>query len=370
MRFCQPPKFSREKMDGYHHAPPWRNRRRFFLPVMLVFLLLNLLFMGGMGLMFQLMRTRPMEDLIHRGLPLLCGVPLVVLVVGFALGGLTFRRLGRPMEEIFSAIDAVADGDLSVRVSENTPKEFGPLAERFNHMIAELEQAETRRRNMTADIAHELRNPLHIIQGNLEGMLDGVYEPSEEMLNNTLEETRLLARLVSDLQTLSLAEAGQLLLHLVRFTLAELVNDLVAGFAAQAAAQGIEIAPVNENPAREITADSDRLKQVLVNLVTNALRHTPAGGKITLETGTVPDGETLAGGVRIRVRDTGTGISAEDLPFIFDRFWRGDRSRTERANSGLGLAIAKQLVKAHGGLITVESQLGQGSVFVIDLPGN
>lgn len=367
MRHCSsPPPFRNE--HGHHNAPPWRNRRRFFFPVMLVFLLLNLLFMGGMGVIFQAMRTRPMEEMIHRSWPLFCGVPLVVLVVGFALGGLTFRRLGRPMEEIFSAIDAVAEGDLSVRVSEKTPREFGPLAERFNHMITELEQAETRRRNLTADIAHELRNPLHIIQGNLEGMLDGVYEPSEEMLNNTLEETRLLARLVNDLQTLSLAEAGQLPLHPVRFVLAEMMTDLVSRFSTQAAAQGVVLNTTSADPAREITADSDRLKQVLFNLVTNALRHTPSGGTITLGVTPVPAGEALAGGVRISVRDTGSGIPAEDLPFIFDRFWRGDRSRTERANSGLGLAIARQLVQAHHGRISVESTVGVGTVFVIDLP--
>lgn len=266
------------------------------------------------------------------------------------------------MKHIFNAIDSVAEGDLSVRVPEDNSPQFHELIKRFNKMIAELEHAEQQRRNLTADIAHELRTPLHIIQGNLEGIIDGVYQPSSDHINNTLDETKLLARLVNDLQTLSLAEAGQLPLHSTRFLLADLINDLTTSFSSQAASLGIDLQTKIGDPDKELTADYDRLNQVLSNLISNAIRHTPPAGTISLET------ESSNGGVRIAVRDTGTGIPAEDIPFIFDRFWRGDKSRTERVNSGLGLAIAKQLILAHHGTIEAQSEIGKGTTFVIELP--
>jgi signal transduction histidine kinase len=244
---------------------------------------------------------------------------------------------------------------------------FSDLIKRFNKMVGELERAEQQRRNLTADIAHELRTPLHIIQGNLEGVIDGVYEPTPEHINNTLDETRLLARLVNDLQTLSLAETGQLPLHPTRFLLADLIADLTSSFSAQAASQSITLVTNITNPNQELTADYDRLNQVLSNLISNALRHTPPAGQITVETESVT-GEKRS--VRIRVKDTGAGISPEDLPFIFDRFWRGDKSRSDRVHSGLGLAITKQLIQAHGGEISVHSEglPGKGTLFIIELP--
>ncbi len=230
-------------------------------------------------------------------------------------------------------------------------------------MVAELERAEQQRRNLTADIAHELRTPLHIIQGNLEGMLDGVYQPTAENITDTLDETRLLARLVDDLQTLSLAEAGQLPLHPTRFLLADLLTDAAAGFESRAAAQSVDLRVNVTTPSPELNADYDRLIQVLANLLANALRYTPENGQITLR------GETAQDGVRITVSDTGAGIPAEDLPYIFDRFWRGDKSRARtEGSSGLGLAITKQLVLAHGGTISAESQPGKGTTFAIELP--
>jgi signal transduction histidine kinase len=254
---------------------------------------------------------------------------------------------------------------LSVRLPENNRGPLGNLAHRFNNMVAELERAEQQRRNMTADIAHELRTPLHIIQGNLEGMLDGVYEPTTENITDTLDETRLLARLVDDLQTLSLAEAGQLPLHPTRFLLADLLADAAAGFESRAAAQNVNLLVDVPDPSPEMEADYDRLYQVLANLLTNALRHTPENDSITLRAEAIPDG------VRITVSDTGSGISPEDLPYIFDRFWRGDKSRARtEGSSGLGLAITKQLVLAHGGTISVESELGEGTTFIIELPSN
>jgi two-component system OmpR family sensor kinase/two-component system sensor histidine kinase BaeS len=241
---------------------------------------------------------------------------------------------------------------------------FSELVKRFNKMVEELERADQQRRNLTADIAHELRTPLHIIQGNLEGLLDGVYQATPDHINNTLDETKLLTRLVNDLQILSLAETGQLPLHPTRFLLADLTDDLTSSFSAQAASQGVGLTVHNADPDQTITADYDRLNQVLTNLMSNALRHTPSGGKISVETEPISGGERSA---RIKVKDTGSGIASENLPFIFDRFWRGDRSRTDRSNSGLGLAISKQLILAHKGTIEVESEIGKGTTFIIEL---
>jgi signal transduction histidine kinase len=229
-------------------------------------------------------------------------------------------------------------------------------------MTAELERAEQQRRNITADIAHELRTPLHIIQGNLEGVLDGVYEPTPEHLGATLEETHRLTRLINDLQTLSLAEAGQLPLHLAPLLAGDLLEAAGARFAGPAAEAGLSLSVAPGLEDLWLYGDADRLEQVLTNLVGNALRHTAAGGTVALRA--VPADDR----VLLSVSDTGAGIAPEALPFVFDRFWRGDKARTGSANSGLGLAISRQLAQSHGGTIRVESELGQGTTFTIDLP--
>ena len=363
--------------SGWQGMPPdwknrpahWRERRRYIGRwFFLLFGGLAILFLGAIVTALVLIFASDQPGMqISGGILLgMCAIPVVFLFLAAAFGGWGFRRYAVPVGEMMAAVDAVAAGDLSVRVRENVRGDLGRLTRRFNHMIAELQRAEQQRRNMTADIAHELRTPLHIIQGTLEGMLDGVYPPDAENIGATLEETRLLARLVSDLQTLSLAEAGQLPLHPVWLKAGDLLADVVTSFATQAEEQGVSISlDIAADPAAlALHADPDRLDQVLSNLVTNALRHTPRGGTITL------GAEPLEGGVRLTVRDTGSGIPPEDLPYIFDRFWRGDRSRTRAggAGSGLGLAIARQLVRAHGGQIQAESPPGGGTTFTIELP--
>ncbi|MFN8413412.1 MAG: HAMP domain-containing sensor histidine kinase [Anaerolineales bacterium] len=354
-----------EHNHNHSHFPghQWRNGRKFFWPFAIFLGGVTLFFLVTIGIIIYFFSTQSNTHM-HMGIPipiLLCGIPILFFIITSIVGSFTFRRFGRPMTEIFSAIDSISEGDLSVRVRENYPRQFGQLARRFNHMVSELERAEQQRRNLTADIAHELRTPLHIIQGNLEGMIDGVYEPNEENINNTLDETKLLGRLVNDLQTLSLAETKQLPLHPTHFLLADLIHDLTSSFSSQAISEEIELQSNVSDSSQEITADYDRLNQVLSNLISNALRHTPKGGSISLST------ETVDNKIRIEVQDTGVGIPPEDVPYIFDRFWRGDKSRTGRTNSGLGLAIAKQLIQAHNGSIEVQSEVGKGTKFVIEL---
>ncbi|MCP4536840.1 MAG: HAMP domain-containing protein [Chloroflexi bacterium] len=294
-----------------------------------------------------------------------CGLSLALPLLAGTVAMRIFRGITTPLADVMAAADAVAKGDLSTRVPVPAygAGEFTQLARSFNHMTEELEHADQRRRNLTADVAHELRTPLHIIQGNLEGILDNVYAPSADHIGATLDETRLLARLVEDLQTLSLAESGQLPLVWESIDVTELLADVSTSFSGQSEAAGIELRVEPAPNLPTITADVGRLDQVLSNLMANALRHTPPGGRITLQAEPTPNG------LRISVRDTGEGIPAENLPYIFDRFWRGDRSRSRASGgSGLGLAIARQLVQIHNGHISVESEPGQGTTFTIELP--
>jgi two-component system OmpR family sensor kinase/two-component system sensor histidine kinase BaeS len=349
-------------MKHPHSPQPSKRRGRRFFPFAIFFFGIFTLFIGGTAatLYWAFSEYAGVRNIWL----LVCGAPVVVFLLAFFTLFTLYRRFGKPLGDMFNAIDAVAEGNLSVRVKEQKSEMFSELFKRFNKMVEELERATQQRRNLTADIAHELRTPLHIIQGNLEGVLDGVYEATPEHINNTLDETKLLARLVNDLQTLSLAETGQLPLHPTRFLLADLLQDLTASFSSQAASLGIDLTSAIETPSLEVIADYDRLNQVLSNLVANALRHTPTGGKISVEAESSNSEERS---VRIKVKDTGAGIASEDLPFIFDRFWRGDKSRTQRSNSGLGLAISKQLILAHKGTIEVESEVDKGTMFVIEL---
>jgi len=272
----------------------------------------------------------------------------IALILGMAL----FLQITSPLRQLKKATAAIAAGDLSQRVNIRSGDEFGELGYTFNRMAENLDKAETQRRHMVADVAHELRTPLAAIQGTLEGMQDGILPLDEEQLTALYTETMLLNRLVGDLRLLSLAEAGQLQLERQETQPGSLIENLVERAKPQAEQKDIRLVAQLEANLPPTWLDSDRITQVLNNLIGNALHYTPAGGVITVQAGLLAGGTAL----QIAVSDSGPGIAAEDLPYIFDRFYRADKSRTRGSGgSGLGLAIVKQLVEAHGGTVKAES---------------
>jgi two-component system OmpR family sensor kinase/two-component system sensor histidine kinase BaeS len=281
------------------------------------------------------------------------------LVVGLVIS----RGMSRPIVELTEASRAVASGDLSARVRVRYQGEIGELARAFNSMTEELARADQIRRNLTADVAHELRTPLSVIRGKLEGVIDGVYPATPEHLEPIVDETKLLTHLVEDLRLLTQAETDQLTLEMRPTDIGDLLRDAHVNFSPQASDRGVTLSLDLPAHLPAVTGDWRRIAQVLSNLVTNALRHTPQGGCVALRA-TAGDGT-----VRVSVADTGSGISSEDLPYIFERFWRGEKSRSRAGGgTGLGLAIAKQLVEIHSGTIGVDTEAGKGSSFWFTLP--
>jgi two-component system sensor histidine kinase BaeS len=288
---------------------------------------------------------------------------LGAMAIALLLGMLLARTLARPIRELTAATRALAKGELGQRVTVRTRDELGELAASFNQMSADLAHASQLRRQMTADIAHELRTPLSLILGYTESLSDGKLPATQETFDIMHDETQHLSRLIDDLRTLSLTDAGELPLTcrfvdpralLERATLAHMPE-------AQRQKISIQIEALPDLPQVEV--DPGRLAQVLENLMSNALRYTPEGGQITLSAAAEGNSVSLC------VQDNGVGIAPGDLPYVFDRFYRADKSRQrEGGASGLGLAIAKSIVEAQGGSISVESTLGEGTVFMIALP--
>jgi two-component system sensor histidine kinase BaeS len=290
-------------------------------------------------------------------IPAIAGM-MIAAVMTIVFVGWGLRRVFSPLDDLVDAAERVADGDYSVRVRERGPRGVGTLARAFNKMASRLDTTQANRRDLLADVTHEMRTPLTVIQGNLEGMIDGVYPADEKNLRALVDETTLLSRLIEDLRTLALAESGALQLKKEPTDLEALIRDVAAAFQGQASSQGVHLAVDVAGDASPVDVDPGRMRQVLTNLLTNALRYTPAGGSVRVNC--VRSGAD----VRIEVQDTGGGIAGEDLPHVFDRFYRS----TDSGGMGLGLAIAKHLVEAHGGTITARSALGQGTTMQILVP--
>jgi len=278
---------------------------------------------------------------------------IIASIIALILGAVLFLQITAPLRQLKKASVAIAGGDLSQRVTIHSRDELGELGQAFNHMAESLADAETQRQHLVADVAHELRTPLAAIQATAEGMLDGVLPLDEEQVASIHTETLLLNRLIGDLRLLSLAEAGQLKLERQEINLGELVSQIVERSKPQAMQKDITLGVEVQNNLPPVWIDSDRITQVLNNLIGNALRYTPKDGTITVGVAPAPG---LTNTVQVSVANTGPGIDPEALPFVFDRFYRSDKSRSRASGgSGLGLAIVKQLVEAHGGKVEAVS---------------
>ena len=285
----------------------------------------------------------------------------VIVVVAFAIlaGGRVFGSAIRPLAELAAATGRLADGEPGVRVRTRGPRPVRGLALSFNAMADRIDRSRADRQALLADVTHELRTPLAVISGSVEAMLDGVHPLDEDHLVPLLAQTRVMDRLLDDLRTLSLAEAGALPLHREPVDLRALAIEVVAAHRPSASSGDVDLRVTDGEPV-EATVDPVRVGEILANLVTNAVRHTPAGGLVEVDVRRAGDD------VAMTVRDTGEGIAAGDLDRVFDRFHR----RADSGGSGLGLTIARDLAVAHGGSIEVRSDgiAGRGSVFTVRLP--
>ena len=290
-------------------------------------------------------------------------ISLVMAVPTIIIGLFLMRRFVTPLAEVIVAARAVADGDLSTRVHASGPDDLRALSDSFNHMASSLEQSDSERRNMLADIAHELRTPITVMRGRLEGIVDGIYDANPEQIGPALEETYLLERLVEDLRLLTLVETRQLHFEFKPVDLNEIVTHVIDLFQAEADDKNIKISFEDHHQAAVATLDPQRINQVVGNLVSNALRYTPEGSNVTLEVG------KSAEMVFLTISDDGPGVQTDDIDSIFQRFWRGEKSRSRASGgAGLGLAIARQLVEAQGGQIHANNRDQGGLNIRIQFP--
>jgi signal transduction histidine kinase len=281
-------------------------------------------------------------------------VPLFLLAAFLIILGGMLRRMVNPLDDVMEAAERVASGDYTTRLRAHGPRPVREFTESFNTMTGRLQAYDEQRKHLLADISHELRTPLTVLQGNLEGMLDNVYPRNDEHLAILLEETKILSRLIEDLRTFSLAETGRLVLQKELCDPAQLTVELVSAMQSQAAKAGVSLVNECEPGLPAVEMDTARIREVLENLVSNALRHTPSGGSVRVASGRSKEN---ASRLEFRVEDTGQGIDPDDLPYIFDRYYKSRDS----GGTGLGLAITKRLVEAHGGEIRAESRLGKGT---------
>jgi signal transduction histidine kinase len=301
------------------------------------------------------------------------GVFLAFMIVMIVVAGSNLRRISVPLDELLTASNRVAEGDYSTRVAEKGPPEVLSLTRAFNSMASRLQVSEQQRRALLADISHELRTPLTIIQGNLEGVMDGLYPADETRLRSILEETQILSRLIDDLRTQALAESGALQLRREPTDLGALIRDTAAVYRSQADLAGVQINLSLTELELPLEVDPERIRQVISNLMANALRYTPRGGLVQVSLSISQSSTALRspgepkGSDRsavISVADTGPGISSDDLPHIFDRFYKSNDSH----GMGLGLSIAKYIVEAHGGEIKASNEGGNGTMISFSLP--
>ena len=364
---CRPPWWpENEAWPPRDRSNRWRaGRGRFFRRAAAVAVIVLMLSVCGALALAWLVATR-----LGLATPSDQSAAAIVLVGGMAavaLAVLTLmsvrRRLAIPLGGVMEAADRVAAGDYEVRVTEQGPPPLRALARAFNTMTERLQNHDRLRRDLMADLAHELRTPLTVIQGKLEGLLDGVYPRDEQHLQALLEETHVLSRLVDDLRTLALSESGALKLQKESIDVASLAREAAAAFAGDATARGVTLdvdAPAALPP---IEIDPVRVREVMTNLLSNALRHTPAGGSVHVRVSEsrIPNPESR---ITIEVHDTGSGMTPEELAHAFDRFYKGTESR----GSGLGLTIARSLIAAHGGEIHASSEQGRGTTIAFTLP--
>jgi two-component system OmpR family sensor kinase/two-component system sensor histidine kinase BaeS len=305
-----------------------------------------------------------------RGIPLFNRLEIIsplgvagflILLFAMLIAGRSLRRMSRPLDELVDASEKVADGDFSVRVEENGPPEVRTLMHGFNSMAERLQVNDQQRRNMLADVTHELRTPLTVIQGNVEGILDGMYPADEVRLKSILEETQILSRLIEDLRTLSLAESGALQLKREPTDLAHLIRDTMAGFESQSKEKDISI-ELSLNDVEEVNIDPQRVREVLTNLIGNAVRY--SSSQSVIKVGMAESVSDPEKSVLLFIQDDGPGIQTADLPHIFERFYK----TSDSGGMGLGLFIAKYLVEAHGGRIWADSKAGQGTKISFTLP--
>ncbi len=356
---------NRRRGGPYGPRGPWGPmRRQHFMPWIGCFIVVVAIAFGSLGILL-LWALQLVLGLTHPGggSGLVQIATVVVLILGIATvgGGFQFaRRLSLPLGDLVDAAGRVEAGDYSARVEvpRRGPIELQGLARAFNTMTARLETDEAQRRTLLAEISHELRNPLAVVQGNIEALMDGVYPADHAHLEPILDETKVLSRLVEDLRTLSLAEAGTLTLHREPTDVDVLAAEVVESFQVTASKAGVTLVADVPDDLPILDVDPIRIREVVSNLVDNALHYTPRDGRVTVA------GRLAGDRVELAVSDTGPGIPPELLPSVFERFAKSAESR----GSGLGLAIAKAIAEAHRGTITAESPPSGGTTIRVSLP--